>query len=354
MNTWLNLRDMDVIGNPALAIGDVNGDGLDDLYVCQEKGLPNRLFLQNRDGSATDESNEWQVNWLHNSRAALIVDFDNDGDQDLAVGIIGHVILASNEGGRFKIRAVVRADDPTSLCAADYDNDGDLDLYVCSDEEAHRRNSPRRRRIEGIAFSDDGLGGGNNLLLRNELSDAQPWTFTDVTEETGLNIQNQRHSLAASWEDYDNDGDQDLYVANDGGRNNLYRNDNGRFVDVTESTGSRDDAFGMSVTWGDYNLDGRMDVYVSNMFSSAGNRITFQEQFLKNDHELRKLRQRSARGNTLLKSEKDGSFSDVSSDAGVTVGRWAWSSNFVDINNDGRLDLVVANGYITTDDTGDL
>jgi hypothetical protein len=355
MNKWLNLRSMKVLGNPALAIGDVNGDGIDDLYVCQEEGLPNRLFVQNRDGTATDVSDEWQVNWLHNSRGALFVDLDNDGDQDLAVSILGHVVIASNEGGRFKVVAVIPTDDDTtSLCAADYDNDGDLDLYVCVYEETSRDETARRTQIQGLATGDGGSSGGRNSLIRNDFSEAKSWRFTDVTEETGLNVQNRMRSLAASWEDYDNDGDQDLYVANDAGRNNLYRNDNGRFVDVAESTGSRDNAFGMSVTWGDYNLDGWMDVYVSNMFSSAGNRITFQEQFLRNDRELRELRQRFVRGNTLLKSEQNGKFVDVSNDAGVTAGRWAWSSNFADINNDGRPDLIVANGYITTQDTGDL
>ena len=97
-----------------------------------------------------------------------------------------------------------------------------------------------------------------------------------------------------------------------------------------------------------------MDVYISNMFSAAGSRITYQDAFKRDAPEVKTRLQRFARGNTLLKSLEDGTFSDVSTEAGLTMGRWAWSSNFVDLNNDGWEDLIVANGYITTDDIGDL
>ena len=111
----------------------------------------------------------------------------------------------------------------------------------------------------------------------------------------------------------------------------------------------------MSITWGDYDRDGWLDAYVSNMWSSAGNRITRQEQFKPGVSKVDKeLYQYLARGNTLLRNLGDGTFADVSVADGVTMGRWAWSSNFVDLNNDGWQDLFVANGYITTDDTADL
>ena len=98
-----------------------------------------------------------------------------------------------------------------------------------------------------------------------------------------------------------------------------------------------------------------MDLYISNMFSSAGNRITYQRQFLsETDQKVREQFQRMARGNTLFQSDGKGGFHDVSVEAGVTMGRWAWGSSFVDLNNDGWEDLLVANGFISTDDTGDL
>ena len=111
----------------------------------------------------------------------------------------------------------------------------------------------------------------------------------------------------------------------------------------------------MAVTWGDYDRNGLMDVYVSNMFSAAGNRITFQEQFKPDaPKEVRSRLQRFARGSTLMKALDNGSFEDVSESASVTMARWAWGTSFVDLNNDGWQDLVVANGNITGEDPGDL
>ena len=98
-----------------------------------------------------------------------------------------------------------------------------------------------------------------------------------------------------------------------------------------------------------------MDALVSNMWSSAGNRVTFQNRFKpETAHEIKRRFQRLARGNTLLRNRGDGTFDDRSALAGIEMGRWAWGSHFVDVNNDGWEDLVVTNGYLTTDDTGDL
>ena len=106
---------------------------------------------------------------------------------------------------------------------------------------------------------------------------------------------------------------------------------------------------------GDYNGDGRPDLYVGNMFSSAGERIAYQRQFQPDARAgVRQQFQRHARGNTLFENTGKGTFRDVSMDRDVTMGRWAWGSPFVDINNDGRPDVLVANGYITGEDTGDL
>lgn len=363
MNQWLetsqDTRYFYLLGNPGMAIGDINGDGLDDMYVCQEEGIPNRLFLQTADGRAVDISQTWEVDWLHNSRGALLVDLDNDGDQDLVVAMIGHLIVASNESSRFQIRNILSTDeDNMSLSSADYDNDGDLDIYVCAlnDNVALRGDAQGRGAIAGLAGTgNEELEGGRNVLFRNEIGDHQTWTFTDVTQACGLDDLNQRLSYAASWDDYDNDGDLDLYVANDYGQNNLFRNDDGQFTDVTSRTGATDTAFGMSASWGDYDRDGWMDIYVSNMFSAAGGRVTSQERFLQQHPQTKQRLQRFAKGNTLLRNEgAETGFSDVSESAAVAVGRWAWGSNFVDLNNDGWEDLVVANGFLTTEDTGDL
>ena len=111
---------------------------------------------------------------------------------------------------------------------------------------------------------------------------------------------------------------------------------------------------GMSASWADVNRDGRMDLYVSNMFSAAGNRITYQRQFKTGANaNVREQFQRHARGNTLFLNQPNG-FQDVSEPAAVTMGRWAWGSRFADLNGDGWEDLIVANGFISTEDTGDL
>ena len=352
------------IGLPGVALGDVDGDGLDDLYLCQEPGLPNLLFLQNPDGTMRDVSHEWGVDWLEDSRAALLVDLDNDGDQDLVVATAGSLVVASNESQRgFRVQTVLPTSQATaSLAAADYDEDGRLDLYCCvyeADKYFDESGTVPIGAISGQFVYYDANNGGANSFFRNEIGDDENWRFVDVTKQVGLDANNRRWSFAAAWEDFDNDGDQDLYVANDYGRNTLYRNDekNGRrtFVDVAAEAGAEDSASGMSVTWGDYDRDGQMDVYVSNMFSAAGNRIVPQENFKPDTTSLLRGRfERFARGNTLLKSLGDGSFADVSVASAVTLGRWAWGSKFVDLNNDGWEDLVVANGYLTTSDTGDL
>lgn len=368
LNHWLERiqdnRFFDLLGTPGLAVGDVNGDDLDDLYVCQEGGLPNLLFVQNADGTASDVSDTSVANWIESSRSALLVDLDNDGSQDLVVTILGNLVLHKGDGkGHFALKAVLpTSQDTMSLSAADYDQDGDLDLYLCAYKQDDLSQDAGVLSIgaSGDFVYHDAQNGAKNILLRNDGVKDGEWRFSDVTVEVGLDVNNRRFSFAAAWEDFDNDGDQDLYVANDFGRNVLYRNDSvkggqARFVEVAGSTGAEDSASGMSVAWGDFDHDGWMDLYVSNMFSAAGSRITSQPKFKADATEEVKTRlQRFARGNTLLKNQDGRAFNDISEAAGVTMGRWAWSSNFLDIQNDGWEDLVVANGYVTTEDTGDL
>jgi hypothetical protein len=341
-------------GHIGVAIGDVNGDRLEDLYVCQMSGLPNRLFLQNEDGTATDVAADAGVDFMEHTRGALLLDLDNDGDQDLVLALAPAVIVMSGDGrGHFAHVAELSANDVYSLAAADYDNDGDLDLFGCryADVTVYDRSSGR----SGAPIPyHDANNGAPSVMFRNDGN----WNFVDVTREIGLDVNNRRFSFAASWEDYDNDGDVDLYVANDYGRNNLFRNDvsaGGGFVDVAAEAGVEDIATSMSVAWGDYNRDGWMDIYVGNMWSSAGNRIAYQRKFHQQaEEETKGLLQRTARGNTLFVNDGEGSFRDVSEQLGVTMGRWAWSSPFIDLNNDGWEDLLVANGFMTNEDADDL
>ena len=335
-------------GQQGLAIGDVNGDGLDDVYLLQPGGLPNRLLIHQADGTVIDQSQEAGVDILDFSRSALLIDLDNDGDQDLVVSLWQRLMFLSNDGhGHFTPKAMLNDMKAAySLAAADYDQDGDLDLFACI---YYPKKAAADRIAEPIPYYN-ATNGGKNVLIRNEGN----WQFEDVTDEVGLGENNFRFSFSASWDDFDNDGDLDLYVANDFGPNHLYRNDAGHFTDVAAKVGAEDQNFGMSASWGDFNRDGWMDMYISNMFSSAGNRVTFQSNFKSDLDENHKNKYRKlARGNTLL-ANHGGQFADVSDEQHVTVGRWAWGSLFVDVNNDGWEDLMVANGFITGTKTDDL
>ena len=342
---------LDVVANHGIAIGDVNGDGLEDIYLCQQGGLPNRLFIRNEDGTLTDKSGESGANWLDYSASALLIDLDNDGDRDLAVALEWKVLFMENDGqGHFTMRLGFASPSQLfSMSAADFDSDAKLDIYICGYNPIETANT--RGAMGSPMPFHDANNGGENGLFRN----VGDWKFRNVTRQVGLDQNNTRFSFAASWEDFDEDGDPDLYVANDYGRNNLFRNDGGKFTDIAAIAGVEDISAGMSTSWGDFNRDGKMDLYVSNMFSSAGNRITFQRQFQPNaSNEARSALRRHARGNTLFQNNGDGTFLDRSVDMNITMGRWAWGSRWVDFNNDGWEDILVANGYITTEDTGDL
>lgn len=350
---------LDSAANHGLALGDVNGDGLEDLYLCQQGGLPNLLYLQNPDGSLTDFSAESKTNWMDYCAAAIFVDLDNDGDQDLVVSQDFKLLFMENMDGKghFELSFGIGTKAQSfSVSAADIDQDGLLDVYVCGYNPSF--SAARAGALgEPIPFHDAN-NGGPNILWHNK----GDWTFEDITAQVGLDQNNTRFSFAASWEDYDQDGDLDLYVANDFGRNCLYQNrglqDDSKlpfFANIAPQLGVEDSSAGMSTNWGDFNRDGWMDLYVSNMFSSAGNRITYQKQFKPGaDKESLSTFQRMARGNTLFAANGKGGFKDVSMETRTTMARWCWGSTFADLNNDGWLDILAANGFITAEDTGDL
>jgi hypothetical protein len=332
-------------GDYTIAVGDVNNDGLDDIYVCQPGGIENMLLIHNFNHTVSDISAGSSVNLLNDTPTALFVDLDNDGNQDLVVGTMLFLSLMQGDGsGRFRQAGEVQISGTLSINSSDFDNDGDLDLYVCRYSGAARS-----------AGSDDPIFDSNqglpNVLLRNDGG----FSFTDVTVETGIDQNNRKFSFSGVWEDYDNDGDLDLYVANDFGRNNLYRNENGHFRDVAADAHVEDRAAGMGVSWADFDQDGLMDLYVSNMFSSAGGRIVDKAKIVEiAGRESVEPLQRFAKGNTLFRNKGDGSFEDVSDDSGTTMGRWAWGGEFVDINNDGWQDIVVPNGFVTNTVKDDL
>ena len=343
-----------VYGHQGLSLGDIDGDGLDDLYVSQPSGLPNRLFRNNGNGTFSDVSRRAGLDVLDETSMALFGDLDNDGDQD-AILIGAAPLLFRNDGsGSFlPDRAALgiagdRAAMFTGAALADYDLDGDLDLYVC----AYGFWQPGEE-YDAPAPYYDAVNGPPNLLLRNDGTGR----FEDVSDAAGLGPTNDRFSFAAAWGDYDDDGDPDLYVANDFGRNNLYRNNgDGTLDEVAAELGVEDLGAGMSAAWGDYDADGDLDLYTANMWSSAGLRVTGSRRFLgvAPQEGRRALFRRQAQGNSLFRNDGERGFSDVSDEARVRMGRWAWAADFVDLDTDGWLDLFVQNGYITGERADDL
>ena len=361
MPDWLNrverFAGLSIYSRHGIAVGDANGDGLDDIYLCQPGGLPNRLFYQQPDGTVADHSAASQVDWLDDTRSALFVDLDNDGNQDLVLGTFVGLYVCRNLGDGVFERAIKlpKVDkDISSLSAVDYDNDGYLDIHVCTYNSEDQINGRDHQNVYDL-----NARGGVNRLFRNLIGESKgqsnsKWAFKDITDESGLQAGNARFSLAAAWEDFDNDGDQDLYIANDFGLNSLYRNDAGKFKEVSAELGVQDYGPGMSVAWGDFNRDGYPDLYVANMFSAAGNRVTRQEQFKSAAQGTsRESFQRFNKGNSLytFNGEK---FEEIPNAAGAENALWAWSSLLADIDNDGWQDALVANGYITGPGGGDL
>ena len=335
-------------GMSGIAVGDVNGDGLDDVYVCQTGGLPNRLLIHQPDGTVRDTSAKARVDVLDQTHSALLIDLDNDGDQDLVLALSKELLIFANDGtGGFLLTSELgNVFHAHSLTAADYDRDGDLDIYAC----VYYPDGSVADELPIPTPIYDARNGGRNVLFRNE----GELRFVDVTANVGLDDDNSRFSYAAVWEDYDQDGDDDLYVVNDFGDNNLFRNDGGTFEEVTDEAGLSEGTFGMSAAAADYNRDGWVDFYKANMFSSAGNRVTTQERFMKDLPEIHRARMfHLGRGNTLFRNV-NGQFDDVSVESGTTMGRWSWGSLFTDFDNDGWDDLFVANGYITGEQLDDL
>ena len=141
----------------------------------------------------------------------------------------------------------------------------------------------------------------------------------------------------------------DLYVVNDFGRKNLYRNNgDGTFTDIAPQAGVEDVGAGMSVCWFDYDNDGIEDLYVADMWTAAGERISTQDNFQRNaPPETRALYRKHAMGNSLLRNRGDGTLEDATAPSGAGMGRWSWSSDAWDFDHDGFPDLYIANGMIS-------
>jgi len=357
---WRTVLDgasgIDIYGHNGVSIGDIDGDGFDDLYVCQPAGLPNRLYRNRGDGTFADITDSAGVGVLENTACALFADIDNTGRQDLIVVRAGGPLLFRNQGlGKFRLQpdAFQFATPPqgtfTGAAIADYDRDGWLDIYFCL--YAYYQGTDQYRYPMPYY---DAENGPPNFLLRNN----RDGTFRDVTKQSGLDQNNTRFSFCCSWGNYRGQPGQsgpDLYVVNDFGRKNLYRNNgDGTFSDVAQQAGVEDVGAGMGVSWLDFDGDGREDLYVADMWSAAGIRISSQDNFRKHDDDkVRALYRKHAMGNSLFRNVGE-RFEDAGAKSGTTMGRWSWSCDAWDFNHDGFPDLYIANGMVSGSIRDDL
>jgi hypothetical protein len=343
--------DIQKVMGAGTAVGDLDADGDSDLFLAGT-GL-GRLYL-NEEGEGgrrlVDVTEAWGVAGdMTDSHHATFVDYDGDGDLDLFVvrGRSPSLLYEQRDGKLVDVaaaRGLVTGRGAHVSSAFDYDEDGDLDMYVgyygsasCNRGACEGRNLP----------SVDGRNGTANQLFRNDGD-----TFTEVGAAAG--VADEGWTLASGTFDYDNDGDVDLYLANDFGANPLFRNEgNGTFTDVAPELGANDRGSGMNVSFADLDGNGLFDVFVSNidMFSKTIKVVFPQDESVVNltDGILRSFQYLS--GNKLYLNGVDAAGVRAFTAAEGTWFEpgdrgWGWAGIFFDYENDGDEDIYLANGWI--------
>ena len=309
--------------------GDYNNDGWQDLLVT---GKTTKLYKNNGNSTFTDVTKESGLVELPSSATGVFGDYDNDGCLDLYVKIVNanfsNKLFHNNCNGSFsdvttlsRLANIGEKRRGSGASWGDYDNDGFIDLYIAN----HGSYRPDGEYI--ITFEP-------NVLYHNN----GDGTFTDVTVKAGVsgitNCVEPRYSwshikgseggpLKLSFQpiffDYNDDGLVDLFIATDGGVNPLYRNNgDGTFVEVTDEVGICVYGSGMGVSIGDFDNSGTPDIYVTNVGS-----------------------------NYLWSNEGSGKFYEVAKAFGVSDSlSIGWGTSFLDFDNDGNLDLYIANGIV--------
>jgi len=334
------------------AVADVDGDGCEDLFLA---GLDPALYRNGCDGGFVDVTAESGLPqpWPAAATGAVFFDYDNDGAPDLFVAAArgGDRLFHNTGSGRFVDVTGSAGIAPgrwgSMGTVADYDRDGFLDLYVVrmGDEEGTvpRPNYSATNGVGGTLYRNNGNG-----------------TFSDVTKRA--RVGHTGWDFAGAWGDYDGDGWPDLYLVNEFAGNALYHNEHdGTFTERAADAGVTDGGAGMGVAWGDYDGDGDLDLYVSNMHANSAWALFHPDfpapiprrfrllGFFTDEVRRRSdaIIERLTRGSTLFRNDGNGHFTDVSDAAGVRDTQWGWSAEFLDYDNDGRLDLYAVNGFLS-------
>ena len=343
---------------PSVSVVDFDNDGYEDLFMT-DRWQSVQLLRNQGDETFVDVTKSVGIDVPEMATCGYFFDFDNDGDSDLLIGMsMVPSQFFENVGGKFKpheaINEVLRETRfVNAISVADLNRDGLEDLYLSTYATGTgpiddwigfvtREKEQLKTRLKILGndkFVD--RGGPPNILLMNRGE-----SFEWVKMDDGL--KQYRNSYQTSWNDYDTDGDLDLYICNDFAPDVFLRNDTERgsykpvFTDVTSAViPTMDMGFGMGCSWGDYDNDGDLDLYVSNMYSKAGNRIV--DQVKDADPRLKV----AAHGNFLFENQ-EGVFKQVAGDEEgeqhvARVG-WSYGGQFADFDNDGNLDIYVPSG----------
>ena len=330
-----------------IAFFDYDNDGWLDIYLTNGNRLNTKwpigeaptthLYRNNRDGTFTDVTARSGIGRAGWQTGVCVGDYDNDGWDDLFCTFWGRNILFHNNGdGTFtdvtRKAGLHQAQGRwgTGCSFLDYDRDGHLDLFVCNFVKLDPDNPPSPDdaafcQWKGIPTmcGPRGLPGDTNLLYHNN----GDGTFSDVSEKAGILEPGPRYSITSVSYDFDNDGWPDIYVAVDSMPSILFKNNHdGTFTDVAVASGCayNDDGLeqaGMGIAVADYDCDGRFDIFKTNFADDTSN---------------------------LYHNEADGTFSDLSTSAGIGVNNdfVAWGCGFIDFDNDGWADIVQVNGHV--------
>ena len=319
----------------SVSIVDYNRDGWPDIYVTNSAiGSTNHLYRNNHDGTFTDVAVELGIADVNQtgtgvSMGAVWGDYDNDGYEDLFLVKWGKPELYHNDHGKHFTRVSDQAGLPPWINANtavwfDYDNDGKLDLFVAGyyPEDVNLWQLRNTRMMpESFEYAKN---GGRKYLFHN-MGNGH---FEEVSAKVG--ISSRRWALACAAADLSGTGYPDLFIANDYGVSELYINDHGKFHEAGKDAGvGFAPKSGMNVSFGDIFDQGKFSIYVSNI-SEEGVLI---------------------QGNNLWVPQAGPAlkYDNLARDLGVELGGWSFGEQFGDFNNDGNLDLYLANGYISLD-----